>query len=221
MNITDSLRGTLALQSAQREQAKTAASDDMQSRFLTLLTTQLKNQDPTSPMENAELTSQLAQMSTVDGIERLNSLFSQLMTERKSMDTVQAATMIGKGVLIPGTSLPLTAQGALGGFELDGYAEKVEITIRDASGNEMAKLEQHDLKAGTHNFIWDGLAANGQKAIEGSYSVELKAALGGEDVKVIPLEIGVVTSVVKGPNSVDFQVGDRGIYKIDEIRQVL
>ena len=78
-----------------REESKASASGDMNSRFLTLLTTQLKNQDPLNPMENAEVTSQLAQMSTVDGIERLNKMFQSFVDGQSAYDSMQAAALVG------------------------------------------------------------------------------------------------------------------------------
>ena len=100
-----------------REKAADAtASEDMNARFLTLLTTQLKNQDPLNPMENAEVTSQLAQMSTVDGIERLNKMFQSFVDGQSAYDSMQAAALVGRGVLVEGKKLTLTESGAVGGF---------------------------------------------------------------------------------------------------------
>ncbi len=77
---------------------------DLQSSFLTLLVAQLKNQDPTNPMEN-ELTSQLAQISTVSGIEKLNTTLGSISGQIDNSQSLQASNLIGHGVMIPGTTV--------------------------------------------------------------------------------------------------------------------
>jgi flagellar basal-body rod modification protein FlgD len=80
-------------------------ASDLQSSFLTLLVAQLKNQDPTNPMQNNELTTQLAQISTVSGIEKLNTTLGSVSGQINSSQSLQAASLIGHGVMIPGTTI--------------------------------------------------------------------------------------------------------------------
>jgi len=195
--------------------------EDAQTRFLTLLTTQLRNQDPMNPLENAELTSQLAQMSTVDGIERLNTMFQQFLSAQESAESMQAAALVGRGVLVPGKSMILTEAGGVGGFELAQPADHVTVTIKDANGLEVAKLELADVDAGSHNYVWDGTAIDGQRAVDGMYTVSVAARQGGEDIAIAALEFGVVSGVIRGPKGADLQVGSLGIFKFSEIRQIL
>ena len=197
------------------------ADEDMGARFLTLLTTQLKNQDPLSPMENAEVTSQLAQMSTVDGIERLNSMFKAFLEGQSANDSMQAAALVGRGVLVEGKHLALTEAGAIGGFELDGAADKVVLSIKDAAGLEVKQIQIDDLEAGSQNFVWDGTANDGTRAADGVYTLALSATLEGEKVTGRTLEFGAVSSVIRGPKGTDFQVGSLGVFKYDDIKQIL
>src|SRR5690606_23981470 len=108
-----------------RSEAAKKKEEDYQGRFLTLLTTQLKHQDPLNPMENAEMTSQLAQMSTVDGIERLNGMVRELLEGRGEDQAMQAAALVGHGVLVEGDGMILTEAGAIGGFETPEGADHV------------------------------------------------------------------------------------------------
>ena len=101
-NNQDIAASVLAKINTRADAKEASASGDMNSRFLTLLTTQLKNQDPLNPMENAEVTSQLAQMSTVDGIERLNKMFQSFVDGQSAYDSMQAAALVGRGVLVEG-----------------------------------------------------------------------------------------------------------------------
>ena len=206
---------------ARTDTSKASANEDAQTRFLTLLTTQLKNQDPMNPLENAEVTSQLAQMSTVDGIERLNGLFQQFLTAQESAESMQAAALVGRGVLVPGKSMVLTEAGGVGGFELKTAAEQVNLTIKDANGLEVARIELKDMAEGSHNFMWDGTAIDGQRAADGRYTMSAVAIVDGKEQKAETLEFGVVSSVIKGPKSTDLQVGNLGIFKFDDIRQIL
>ncbi len=203
---------------ARKEPVKNSLMQDEQNRFLTLLTTQLRNQDPMNPLDNADLTMQLAQMSTVDGIERLNKLVQSLM---ESKDLADSTAMIGRGVLVDGKGLGLTEAGAIGGFNLNAPADKVTVTIYDASGQAVTKLEFNDVDAGSHNYMWDGLAADGSQAAQGMYTVGVSATSSGASVPVTPLQFGPVTAVVRGPNGADLQVGSLGIYKVDDVRQIL
>jgi flagellar basal-body rod modification protein FlgD len=205
----------------QRSTPVQEAEETEQSRFLTLLTTQLRNQDPMNPLENAELTSQLAQMSTVDGIERLNKLFTSLVDAQSASDSINAAALIGHGVLVEGKGLALTEAGAVGGFELDAPADEVTLTVRDANGLTVTTLEFADVVAGSHNYVWDGTAADGSPAAQGVYTVTLEASANGEKVQGRPLEFGGVTGIIRGPQSTDVQVGALGVFKLEDIKQIL
>ncbi|MER2554899.1 MAG: flagellar hook assembly protein FlgD [Thauera sp.] len=215
--VADSVLASINTRSAPADKA----SGDMNSRFLTLLTTQLRNQDPLNPMENAEVTSQLAQMSTVDGIERLNKMFQTFVDGQSAYDSMQAAALVGHGVLVEGTKLTLTESGAVGGFELDAPADKVVLSIKDASGLEVKQIQLDNIEAGSQNFVWDGTANDGAKAAQGVYTLELSALMEGEKVAGRTLEFGPVTSVIRGAAGTDFQVGDLGIFKYDDIKQIL
>ncbi|MDR2260981.1 MAG: flagellar hook assembly protein FlgD [Azoarcus sp.] len=201
-----------------RDEPVSQSTESEQSRFLTLLTTQLRNQDPMNPLENAELTSQLAQMSTVDGIERLNTLVNSLVNSQEFADS---AALVGRGVLVEGKGLGLTEAGAIGGFELDAAADKVTLTVRDASGVPVTTIEFADMEAGSHNYMWDGAAADGAQAAQGMYTVTIEASRDGGAVAARTLEFGLVTSVVRGASGTDLQVGTLGIFKLDGIKQIL
>ncbi|MDR0565284.1 MAG: flagellar hook assembly protein FlgD [Azoarcus sp.] len=217
--VTDTTVSNIYSSLARTESTKaTSAIQDEQDRFLKLLTTQLQNQDPTNPIENADLTSQLAQISMVDALERINALVQSLMSSSEISDS---AALIGHGVLVEGKGLGLTDAGAIGGFELTTPADNVTVTIRDASGRVVTTLEFNDVEPGSHNYLWDGTAADGSQAEQGSYSVSVSATYNGEAAGVTPLQFGPVTGVVRGTSGADLQVGGLGIYKLGDIRQIL
>ena len=201
--------------------ASTSKTTDAQSRFLKLLTEQLKNQDPLSPMDNAQMTSQLAQISTVDGIEKLNTTLTALLDGSQSSDAVQAAALVGKGVMVEGKALTLSGGKAYGGIELASAADKVTVTIKDANGLEVRKLELGDADAGVHNFSWDGLTTNGAQAASGNYTISVAATRGDTTLKPVALQISTVNSVLRtSSGSVSLDVGS-GLVSLADIKQIL
>lgn len=220
-NTTTSAAQDILAALAKKTTTKKTAVEDSQNRFLTLLTTQLKNQDPLSPMDNAQMTSQLAQISTVDGIERLNATLATLISSQQSSETLQAAALVGRGVLVPGTALTLSDSGALGGYNLTSGADKVVLTITDANGLQVAQVDMGAQGAGTHSFTWDGTTASGEKAANGLYKLSVKATSGESTVTASALQLGVVSSVVKGSSGVDLEVGALGIFQMSDIMQIL
>ena len=152
---------------------------DLQSSFLTLLVAQLKNQDPTNPMENNELTSQLAQISTVSGIEKLKTTLGSISGQIDNSQSLQASNLIGHGVMIPGTTVLAgtgSEEGAVTtttpfGVELQQAADKVTATITDKNGAVVRTIDIGELTAGVHSFTWDGTLTDGTTAPNGSYNV--------------------------------------------------
>jgi len=218
---TATTANSILAQYGQRETSKSVtagAVEDMQNRFLTLLTTQLKNQDPLNPMDNAEVTSQLAQMSTVQGIEKLNQLVSELAGTAQMTDM---ASLVGRGVLVAGNQIMLTNSGGIAGVDLPLAASSVKVTITDQAGVLVRTLDLGSLDAGSHNFVWDGKADDGQTALPGIYKIKVEARNGSDTVNARPLQLGQVTGVVKGPKSIDLQVGDLGIFTLDEVKQII
>ena len=144
---------------------KPASAADMQNQFLTLLVAQLQNQDPTSPMDNAQLTSQMAQISTVSGIEKLNNTVEGVTNMFSSMQMQQGVSLIGHTVLSEGNQLGLAAKEAEDGtkhlsgtaaFDLEGSASNVTVTITDANGKVVDTIEMGSASAGRNYFTWDG-----------------------------------------------------------------
>jgi len=199
---------------------KSTAMEDIQNRFLTMLTAQLRNQDPTSPMESAEMTSQLAQISTVDGIERLNKTMQTLLSDSQSAQNLQAASLVGRGILVPGSSMNY-ANGAGGfGFELEGPADEVTVTIRDANGIEMRTLYLGSADAGVQVVPWDGKTNAGEQVADGKYSVSIEAKRGSEKVKGTVLSAVLVSGVIRTGSTMSVEANG-AIYAMDEIKAIV
>jgi flagellar basal-body rod modification protein FlgD len=197
-----------------------SAVTEMSDRFLKLLVTQLKNQDPMNPMENAELTSQLAQMSTVEGITKLNDTMDGLTGMFRSSQVIQGAALVGRQVLAEGDVLTLGAAGAVGGVDLASGADSVRVKVLDAGGATLRVLDLGAQEAGLVRFVWDGKDAGGNPMAIGQYSFAVEAAAGGEKVTVTPYGLGSVQSVSLNDSGMEAEVSGLGVRAFAQIRQI-
>ncbi len=136
--------------------ASTADTTVTADRFLKLLVAQMQNQDPLNPMDNAEVTSQMAQINTVTGIDKLNTTVQGLSSQFMQMQAVQGASLVGRDVIVPGNKLSIdeTAAVGQGGFELTGPADAVKVDILSPSGAVVQTLNLGAAGAGVHSFDW-------------------------------------------------------------------
>lgn len=186
--------------SALNQSAKSSGTDaqSMQDQFLTLLVAQLQNQDPTNPMDNAQMTSQMAQISTVSGIEKLNDTVQSVTSQFASMQMLQGATMIGHTVLSEGNALNLTDKGqGSAAFDLEGSAANVTVTITTAGGQLVDTMELGSAAAGRNYFTWDGSNYNGDTS---NLRFKVSASNGDAAVKATTLSPNAVvaTSIANG-----------------------
>jgi flagellar basal-body rod modification protein FlgD len=182
----------------------------------------MKNQDPLNPLDNAAITSQMAQLSTVSGIEQLNSTLQALSNSMAVGQSVSATSMIGHGVLVPGSNLSLTGGVAVGGMELTQPADSVSVTIKDASGNIVSTLQFGAQDAGVLPFSWNGLNDAGTPAPDGNYTFSVEATLAGSTMAPATLEYGLVNAVTPGAQgSTTLDVGQWGGFDLSEVKQVL
>ena len=190
-----------------------------QDKFLLMLTTQLKNQDPMNPMDNAAITTQMAQLSTVSGIDQLNSTLQALTS---SMQTTSAASLIGHGVLVSGSSINLAGGQAAGGLNLAGPADNLSVTIKDAAGQVVQTLQLGPQKAaGVVPFAWNGSTAKGATAPDGAYTFTAEASQSGAISTPATLAFGTVNGVTPGAAGATVNVGSLGAFALSAVQQVL
>jgi flagellar basal-body rod modification protein FlgD len=195
-------------------------SDDPQDRFLKLLVTQMKNQDPLNPLDNAQVTSQLAQISTVNGIEKLNTTIQAMATSFAAGQSLQAAGMIGRDVLVPAPTLRLADGSALFGVDLTQAADQVKVSIYDASGREVRVMDLGAQAAGLLTLSWDGKASDGAQASDGDYRVSVSAFRGDQKIDAQTLASATVQGVVQGDQGVRLNVGALGLVGLPDIKQI-
>ena len=203
---------------------KTSATNtaaDMENRFLTLLMTQIKNQDPLNPMDNAAVTTQLAQLNTVNGIEKLNATLSQLLSGYNETQGLQAAGIIGKNVMVAGNTLPLAGGKAYGGALLESAADAVSLSIKDASGKVVQTQNLGAKEAGSFYFAWDGKDANGAAMPDGNYTFSVEAMAGDKKVAATAMKIGTVSAVARSNGGFVLDLGALGDVAFKDVQQIL
>ena len=196
-------------------------AEDAQNRFLKLLVTQLKNQDPLNPLDNAQMTSQLAQMSTVSGIEKLNSTLSGLVDSLGNSQTMQASAMIGKKVLVPGNKMLLAGGMAIGGISLASPADEVTVSVLDVNGKVVQSQKLGPQAAGVLDFGCDGKTESGATAPDGNYTFKVDAVRNGAGVKVEALNIGTVSAVVRTSSGFQLDLGPLGSVDFSKVQEIL
>ena len=177
-------------------ESSTSAADDLQDQFLTLLTTELQNQDPTDPMDNSEMVTQLAQISTISSIEDVTSTLVGISGQISAAETLQASALVGNGVLIDGNVIQVDSGVATTfGVTLDGDADSVSVTIKNSTGTVVRTLDEGSMSAGTQSLSWDGLQDDGTTAADGAYTFSISATTDDVAVANTALKYALVTGV--------------------------
>ena len=192
---TSSTSSTTATSTSTNTKSAAPTSSELQDRFLKLLVTQMRNQDPLNPLDNAQVTTQLAQISTVGGIDKLNTTFQGLSSSLLSAQSAQASTMIGRQVVAAGSQMNLADGRAQGAIELKQDADRVFVTISDTSGVLVRTLELGGAKAGVSAFEWDGKTDAGTVAKNGIYVFQPTAVRGNGTIPVDALATGKVEGI--------------------------
>jgi flagellar basal-body rod modification protein FlgD len=200
--------------------ATSKSTADTKDRFLSLLVAQMKNQDPLNPLDNAQVTSQMAQLSTVQGIETMNSNLQALAASLGANQMSQAAALIGHGVLVPGDTISPAELENVIGIDLDLPADKVTVSINDAKGNLVRKLDLGPREEGVNVLAWDGLTNTGEAAPAGNYTFTVDAVLDGKAVDSTALNLGLVNSVSQNSQGVQLNLAGNKSVGYAEIRQI-
>lgn len=178
---------------------KSSSSSDMMGKedFLTLLVAQLKNQDPMNPDDPSEFTSQLAEFSSLEQLQNLNDSMESLTSAQKQSDRFSTMSLLGKDVTYTGGDFTFEGEPVSIGYQLDGQAASVTITIQDESGKTVSILHPTELEKGNHFLEWNGLDNEGNTLPDGKFKIVLQATAEGEDatVAVSPLVRSQVTGV--------------------------
>ncbi|WP_269531983.1 flagellar hook assembly protein FlgD [Chitinimonas sp. BJYL2] len=198
-------------------------TQEMQDRFLKLLITQLQSQDPMNPMDSAESTAQMAQMSMVSGIENLNSSITSMMTTFNASQGFQAASLIGKQVLVEGDTMSFDGEKPMNAQVLvpEGGA-RVKLTIYGAGNQKLDEIDMGQLTAGKQPIEWDGKDASGNPLPAGKYylSATAQSSSGAETMLRTMTYMGVSSVSLDGGN-VNVQLADGRTLPYSQISSIM
>lgn len=169
--------------------AKSADPQAEQDKFMTMLVAQLNNQDPLNPMDNAQMTTQMAQINTVSGIQQLNKTLTDMATQFGSLQSLQGVSLIGRTAVVEGNT-PLVKDGvAQGGFQLETAAQSVQVSVLGKAGQVLGTTQLGAKEAGQHMFE-AGLVEGVDPAQVASFSVTAsngKTAVGAKTLQLSPI----------------------------------
>lgn len=207
VNATSSVLDQFAIQ--QREQK---GGDLGKNEFLELLVTQLNNQDPLSPQENGEFIAQLAQFSSLEGIENLNKTMTSMLGSFNSSQALQASSLVGRSVIVPATTAQVDTQNTFkGSMNLPYYSPNAYVNIYDSAGSVVNRVNLGAQQAGQVSFMWDGTDSSGNKMPPGKYRFEAEAYIEGEPYALQTYLPANVDSVTLGQNGSEMQLNLAGI----------
>lgn len=220
-NTPSALFNTLNASSSSVAKTTASAAANTQDRFLTLLVTQMKNQDPLNPMDNAQVTSQMAQLSTVSGIDKLNVTLQALSSNMTASQSLQAAAMIGHGVLSAGSTIDLANGSGVAGVDLPQAVDKAQVSIQDATGRTVRTIDLGAMSAGVQGWQWNGLDDAGGAVPAGSYTFNVTASQSGVNVAASALSFGVVSGVTQSSAGTSLNLGQNASVGFAQVRQIL
>lgn len=189
-----------------RQIKKTLDKDD----FMRIMITEMKNQDPTKPMDADKMATQMAQLTTVEQIKNMGTAIEKLADNNKASDRMAMSGMIGKNVTVDksrfthlkGTLSPMN-------FDLPADAEKITVSVLDERGEEIASRELEPMKAGPNVYNWDGLNASNLPVNSGTYMVRVQAEdKNGAPISINPISKETIIGVTFEGGEANFLVGD-------------
>lgn len=210
-SVLDSINGTTS-------NATKSANDASADRFLKLLVAQVQNQDPMNPMDNAQVTSQMAQINTVTGIEKLNTSVSGLSGQFMQMQAMQGASLVGHDVVVPGDKMAIDATNKVGtgGFELTSAADNVTVEVLSAAGIVKDTLQLGAAGAGLHGFSWP----SGDTAADAGTKFRVTAMRGGVKTDVTELVRDSVAAVNTSGNTLNLELKTMGTVAYSNVRSI-
>ena len=227
--VSQDLLNSVNVKKSKAAEGSVAAEQD---KFMTLLVTQLKNQDPMNPLDNAQLTSQLAQLSTVTGVNKLNTTLESLKASYQSSEQLQAANMIGHGVLVAGDKVGLVDGKGIMGVEIGSAADKVQVIVTDPrTGKDVQTISMGPQQPGTIPIAWDGvpdpskLDADGKQVTlkNGNYLFRVVAQRGEEvlkDAKTLSFD-SVASVTTSAKDGVKLNLPSLGVVSMADIKQIM
>ena len=217
-SVIDGLRNNPSAQVDTQDKDNALKQED----FFALLTQQLSYQDPTKPVENDQMISQMTNFTMADGISSLNTSFADFAASMNSNQALQASSLVGQQVLIPGdTGTKFGDGGIVGAFETDLASHNTKLIIEDGNGQVVRTMDLDSFPAGKHFFSWDGKDSNGNEVADGQYKIQVQGRVGNESTSLPISTYAHVQSVSLGANGTGLTVNTtNGSVKLEDIEEI-
>jgi len=223
-NVDNNLNSVIGNLGLGEPAAKKKPGDELgQSEFLELMIAQLNNQDPMKPMENGDFIAQMAQFSAVTGLTELKQSFDSLAASLQSNQALQASSLVGRTVVVPSGIGTLPAGGTLSGMvDLPSSSSNLAITIQDASGQVVRRLELGSQGAGDVYFNWDGITNSGVPAQPGRYyiSAEMETESGTEALETLVSAAVDSVTMGRGGQGMTLNLADGNSVDLSSVRSI-
>ena len=190
---------------------QTLGEDD----FLQLLVTQLQNQDPTNPQDNSAFVAQLAQFSSLQGIQTLNTSVNNIASSFTSSQALQASSMVGRSVIVPTSQAVVdTTKTFTGTATVPSSVSDVTLKISDSTGKVVRTIDMGAQSAGNASFAWDGKDDSGTLLSSGTYTFAATAPISGTATALTTNLQATVSSVTLGQNGGEMMLNLAGLGSI-------
>lgn len=213
---TAALTSNTATAAASTLAANKSTAEATSDRFLKLLVAQMQNQDPLNPMDNAQVTQQMAQIQTVSGIDKLDTTVKSLSAQFAQLQALSGASLVGRSVLVEGTGMSVDAQGiGHGGLELDSATDRTSVEVLNSAGLVIDTIDLGALGAGRHSFDWTPPAS-----LDASQATKfrIKAAVGAKELTATPLQRDTVEAVSSGSDGLVLELAGAGPVAYDKVK---
>lgn len=191
-----------------------------QADFLRLMTEQLKNQDPLKPLDNAQFLGQLAQFSTVQGIDQMNGAMNAMASVMENDQALRAATLVNHEALVDADSLSLAAGKGVNGEIVATSAGPIQVEVVDGSGQVVRRMTVDAPASGNQSFSWDGRDDSGASAPAGTYTVRAMAGT-GDDAQALDVRVAAhIDSVSIEASGLVLNLAGLGSVPLSTVRRI-
>lgn len=189
--------------------------------FLNLLVAQLNNQNPLEPQGNGEFIAQLAQFSSLEGIQQLNSSVSSMLSSYQSSQALQASSLVGRKVIVPSEKAVVdTSESFKASTILPVSSSNVYVNVYDSAGSVVTRINLGEQAAGNVSFIWDGKDSSGNLMPPGTYKFEAQATYGTETKGLYTMLPANVDSVTLGRNELMLNLAGLGSVPLSQVQVI-
>lgn len=206
--------------SASRRASASSGMADTQEQFMTLLVSQMKYQDPLNPMDNAQMTSQIAQINTVSGVNQLNETVESLAAQFGAMQSLQASGLLGRDAWVASDRMQLRDGVGQWVVDLPNRVDGLDIDVLDPSGNVVYTQQLGPQAAGQLPLYWDGMNDAGVQSPDGPYTVRARQTVQGEVNPVSTWTSARVLSVGMTDGASTLELDGLGLRAMSDIRRL-